>query len=170
MLRVLYRSLMIDRGRTLLSVLAVAVAIVLVVVLEGFQVGMWHQIRAYREHLPVQLIATRVGVEGTSFSRSVLPPGVVDQVGAVPGVGAVHPLVSMPMIYTRGDKKTTATIVGSHGVGGPWRLKKGRHLTAPGEVVVDYALARSNGLAVGDRVELFGREFQIVGLSTETAS
>ncbi|MBF8266559.1 MAG: hypothetical protein HW388_67 [Dehalococcoidia bacterium] len=170
MFPLLYRSLVHDRSSALLSVLAVGAAILLVMVLEGFQVGMWRQIRAYREHLPVQLITARAGVEGASFTRSALPPDVADQVRAVPGVRAVHPVVNVPMIYTQGNKKTTTTIVGYHGVGGPWRLKEGRDLGGPGEVVVDYALARANDLVLGDHLDIYGRDFRVVGLSAETAS
>lgn len=166
----LYRSLAFDRSRTALSVLAVAAAIVLVVVLEGFRVGLSQQARAYSEQLPVQLVVVQAGVENPLLGRSALPTEVAGQVKAVPGVREVHPLIGLPTIFTVADKKTPASVIGYHTVGGPQRLKAGRAIAAPGEVVMDYSLARKYGLAVGDRAEVFGKSFQIVGLSAGTSS
>lgn len=170
MLRFFYRSLLFDRQRALLSVAAVAAAIVLVVVLEGFKEGLWQQVRAYREHLSVQLVATPAGASGSVFTRSALPARAADQVSQVPGVKRVYPLVNVPAIFAQDEKKTSISVIGYEGAGGPWQLKAGRAIVGQGELVMDYALARKYRFAVGDWTTLLGREFQIVGLSTGTSS
>ncbi len=168
-LRLVYRSLLADRNRTLLSVLAVAAAIVLVIVLEGFKVGLWQQVRSYRENLSVQLVVMPAGASTTVQTRVVLPPSVVKQVSSAPGVRRTYPLVIVPTIFVRGERSTPISIIGYEQAGGPWRLKSGRGVQAAGELVMDYSLARRFGLAVGDSVYLFGKEFRIVGLSADTA-
>ncbi|MBI4336319.1 MAG: FtsX-like permease family protein [Chloroflexi bacterium] len=170
MLLSLYRALVLDRSRTLLSVLAVGAAIVLVVVLEGFKVGLWQQVRAYPEHLPVQLIAVQSGVRNMTIARSTLPAGALAQVKAVPGVQEVYPLLGIPVIFAEGAKKTPVYVLGHGEVGGPWRLRQGTDAAGPGELVMDYGLARKSGLAVGDRATLLDKEFRIVGLSEGTSS
>ena len=57
MVRLLLRTLLLDRRRTLLSVSAIAAAVVLIVILEGFQVGLYRQVRGYPQQLGVPLIA-----------------------------------------------------------------------------------------------------------------
>lgn len=169
MLRLLLRSLLFDRTRTLLSLLAVGSAILLVVVLEGFQAGLWQQVRAYREHLPVQLVAAPAGASDAMQVRSGLDPAVAAQVGAVSGVQQVYPQVSVPAIFDHGGVKTPVSIVGYGGPGGPWRLRAGSE-PGPGELVMDYALARKHGLRLGGTAPIFGRDFTITGFSDGTSS
>jgi hypothetical protein len=138
--------------------------------LDGFETGMWQQIRTYRESLPVKLVALSAGTPGTVQTRSALPADVVDAVSMVPGVSGVYPLVNVPTIFVRREVKTPITVVGYERLGGPRRLQEGRALADTGEMVMDYALARRYGLTVGDRISLFGREFELVGLSKGTTS
>lgn len=80
MFRFLYRNLLSDRGRAALSVLAVASAIVLLVMLEGFKVGLWQQVRSYQEHLPVQLVAAMATASSSVQMRFSLPEIMVSAV------------------------------------------------------------------------------------------
>lgn len=170
MLLVLYRSLVSDRGRTILSVLAVGAAIVVVIALEGFKTGLWRQVRAYPEQLPVQLVAMQAGAANMNSAKSVIPPAVAAQAALTPGVEEVHPLVRIPVIFETDGRKTPITIVGYHETGGPWSLRAGRPPLAPGEVVMDRALARKHRLEPGDTLNLLGREMRIAGTSNETSS
>ncbi|MBI2854826.1 MAG: ABC transporter permease [Chloroflexi bacterium] len=170
MFRFLYRSLFTDRSRTALSMLAVGSAIMLLVVLEGFKVGLWQQVRSYREHLPVQLVATASSTSSTVQTRSSLPPDIASQVEAVPGVQRAYPLVSVPAIFAHRDMKTPISVIGYDTKGGPWLLKSGRNNAVSGEMVMDYALAKKHRLDLGDTASLFGRDFRVVGLSGGTAS
>jgi putative ABC transport system permease protein len=170
MARLLIRSLLTDKGRTLLSILAVAAAIALVLLLEGFKVGLYQQVRAYRESLPVQLIATQAGVANMSLARLALPPTAWTDVERVEGVEAAHPLVIAPMIFTTGETKTPVSVIGYHDVGGPQWIAVGRSIAGPGELVMDRPLARKHDLEVGDNTVVLGKEFRVVGLSTGTSS
>jgi hypothetical protein len=123
---VLFRNLGADRGRTLLSVLAVGASILVVVALEGFKAGLWQQVRAYPARLPVQLVAAQSGTANLISDKSVLPPDTMLLIAELPGVRSAHPLVRVPMIFDQDGIKTPVTIVGYHEVGGPWRLQSGR--------------------------------------------
>jgi hypothetical protein len=103
-LRNLCRNLLHEPGRTALSTLAVAAAITLVLVFEGFRVGLYHQVRAFPEGMPADLIATQAGVSNILGARSVLPQSARADVQAVPGVKAAHPLGGTPIIYTKGTR------------------------------------------------------------------
>jgi putative ABC transport system permease protein len=165
-----YRSLRADRSRTLLSVLAVAAAITLVIVLEGFKAGVYEQVRTYRERLPAPLVALPAGAATITFARAGIPQEVQESLARVSGVEAVRPLVSAPLIFVSGDQRSPITLVGYESAGGPWRLSAGRGVATSGEAVMDRALAKRFGLGLEDSIELFDRPFRIVGLSDGTAS
>lgn len=167
MLRLLYRTLVHDRGRTVLSIVVVAAAIALVLVFEGFRVGLYEQVRAFPEGLPADLIAAQAGVSNILGARSVLPQSARADVEAVPGVKAAHPLGGMPVIYSRGEQSTPIYVVAYDTAGGPRRLVAGREIAEKDELVVDAALARKYGFAPGDGVEFVGHRFTIAGLSAD---
>jgi putative ABC transport system permease protein len=52
-------------------------------------------------------------------------------------------------------------------IGGGLRMVAGRELRGPGEVVVDARLAAAARVAVGDRIELLGSSFEVVGVAKE---
>jgi putative ABC transport system permease protein len=54
--------------------------------------------------------------------------------------------------------------------GGPWELVAGREPNSKEEMVFDRVLANRHGLRIGDQVEVMGRDFTIVGLSSGTTS
>jgi putative ABC transport system permease protein len=168
--RLLYRSFRSDRGRTAISIAAIAAAIVLVVVLEGFKSGLYQQVRTYREQLPATFVALPAGTSSISFARAGISPEAQAALADVPGVRTIHPLVVVPSILVQDDNRAPITVVGYRDVGGPARLVEGRNVSAPGEMVMDWTLARRFSLRVGDAVELFGMSFRIVGFSDQTAS
>jgi putative ABC transport system permease protein len=156
-----------DRGRTVLSIVVVAAAIALVLVFEGFRVGLYEQVRAFPEGLPADLIAAQAGVSNILGARSVLPQSARGDVEAVPGVKAAHPLGGVPVIYSRGDQSTPVYVVAYDTAGGPRRVVAGREIAEKDEIIVDVALARKYGFAPGDSVEFVGHRFTIVGLSAD---
>lgn len=165
LLRMLGRTLILDRNRALLSTFAVAAAVVLIVVLEGFQVGRYRQIREYPQTLNVPLIATQAGVKNMTGARSIVPLKAIGQVEAVPGVVKAHPLVGVPLIYSAGGSRTPIYVVAYDGRGGPKSIASGRELANPREIVVDRALARRYDLQPGDVMELAGVELLVAGIA-----
>ncbi len=168
--RLIYRGLATDPQRTALSVVAVGAAIVLVLVLEGFQAGLWDQVRSYRAEWPVQLVVTPPGTSTLGFSRVAIPSETVETIRRTPGVEKAHPLVGAPLILVLGDQRAPITVIGYDTVGGPPRLSAGRPVSSPGEAVMADALAKRFGLGVGNLVPLLGRDFRIAGLASGASS
>ena len=168
--RLLIRSLTLDKGRTLLCVLAIAAALTVVIALEGFKSGLFHQVRAYREQLPATYVAVPAGVASVAYARAGVTPEIQEAVARAPGVADARAIVSAPVIFTRGEDRSPITLVGYESVGGPWELTQGRHVAARGEAVLDAALARQFSLDVGHDVDLIGKTYRIVGLSRDTSS
>ncbi len=54
--------------------------------------------------------------------------------------------------------------------GGPWKIREGREPKTDTEMVFDDVLAKRNDLQIGDKFEILGQDFTIVGLSENTTS
>jgi putative ABC transport system permease protein len=82
------------------------------------------------------------------------------------------PVLSQFVILDLHGKKQPAYMVGydpDRG-GGPWELIAGREPRSKREMVFDRVLADRHGLKIGDKVDVMGSDFTIVGLSKGTAS
>jgi predicted lysophospholipase L1 biosynthesis ABC-type transport system permease subunit len=150
-----------------LSILVVAAAIALVLVFEGFRVGLYAQVRSFPQGLPADLVAAQRGVSNILGARSVLPQSARAEVETVRGVKAAHPLGGMPVIYSRGDESSPIYVVAYDTAGGPRHLVTGHGIAEKDEIVVDAALARKYGFTPGEGVEFLGHTFKIAGLSAD---
>lgn len=157
------RNLLQDKARFALSVLGVALAVMLILVLQGLMSGMRRQAGAYLEHAPGPLVVTGDGTQ-------LLPPGLEEEARRVPGVSRVVPILSQTAFFELHGKKILASVVGYDPAqgGGPWRIAEGREPRQGYEMVVDRTLARQHGVEVGQRIEVTGLKFPVVGLAEGT--
>jgi putative ABC transport system permease protein len=141
------RVLLQDKLRLFLSVVGVALAIMLVLILGGFISGINQQVGAYLEHQPGSIVVIQSGSQG---ANSVLPPGTVAAVAAEPGVERA--------ILDLKDRKQFTYVIGYDRAlgGGPWQLSAGREPRSDTEVVFDSVLAARLGIRIGDSFDLMG--------------
>lgn len=166
------RNLLQDKARLALSILGVALSVMLILILKGFLEGMNRQITSYLDHSPGSIVVAEEDVVNLLGATSLIPEGTAQKVEAVRGVKKVIPILSQFIILDLHGKKQPAYMIGyepDQG-GGPWNLGEGREPRAKGEMVLDRTLANRHELQVGDQVEVMGKDFTIVGLSSGTAS
>jgi putative ABC transport system permease protein len=166
------RNLFQDKTRLVLSVGGVALAVMLILILNGFLTGMNNQITSYLIHSPGSIAVTQVGIRNMLGATSLLPPGVAAEVEAIGGVGQSIPILSQFIILDLHGKKQPAYMIGydpKQG-GGPWSLVKGSEPQTDREMVFDRVLAERHDLHIGDTFEVMGQDFTIVGLSDGTTS
>ena len=166
------RNLFQSPLRLILSVSGVALALMLIVLLNGFMAGMERQISAYLDHTPGTLVVTQEGVSNMLGATSLLPPGTTQATRQIAGVDQVVPILAQFVILDLHAKKQPIYLIGYDPTvgGGPWRLSAGREPQADTEVVFDRVLARRHDLVLGDSFALLGQDFTIVGLSDGTTS
>lgn len=171
------RNLLQDRFRLLLSVAGVALAVMLVLILQGFAAGLYRQVSAYLDHAPGSIVVTQQGVTNLLGASSILPVEAEREARRIRGVEGAVPLLSQFVILDLHELKQPAYLIGyPSGAGqparrgGPWELYAGREPEADDEMVFDRVLAERHALRVGDGFELMGTEFEIVGLSEGTTS
>jgi len=166
------RNLFQDKTRLSLSIGGVALAVMLILILKGFLEGMNHQITSYLDNSPGSIVIAEEDVVNLLGATSLIPEGTDQKAESVRGVDQVIPILSQFIILDLHGKKQPAYMIGyesDHG-GGPWQISEGREPHSKWEIVIDIVLAKRHGLAIGDQVEVMGRNFTIVGLSRGTTS
>ncbi|MBI4757864.1 MAG: ABC transporter permease [Chloroflexi bacterium] len=166
------RNLFQDKTRLAPSVGGVALAVLLILLLNGFLSGMYQQFSAYLDHAPGSVVVAQEGVRNLLGATSLLPTGTADSVRKVKGVSEIVPILSQFIILDLHGKKQPAYLVGYDPAigGGPWRLAEGREPKADDEVVFDSVLARRHDVVLGDKFDIMGQGFTVVGLSAGTTS
>ena len=171
--RLAARNLVQDRLRFVLSVVAVALALMLVLFLLGLRAGVKRSAVVYLDNAPGSVAVLPPGGETTSAgSAQFLTPEVAEAVASTEGVASVTPvLLTLGFSEFHGTKEVIK-LVGYDAAlgGGPWDLKAGREPATDDEAVLDSVLAHRHDVELGDSIEVAGRPLTVVGLSNETAS
>lgn len=164
------RNLIQDWPRLGLSVVGVALAVMLILLLSGFLSGMYIQIAAYLTNTPGSVVVAQDEVRNLLGVSSLLPPGAA--AAARTGGNRVIPILSQFVILDLHEKKQPVYLIGydrKEG-GGPWRLATGVEPQGSYEAVLDRILAERHSIALGEQVEIMDRDFTVVGLSDGTSS
>jgi putative ABC transport system permease protein len=166
------RNLLQDKTRLALSISGVALAVTLILILKGFLAGMNRQITSYLDHSPGSILVAEEDVVNLLGAISLIPDGTAQKAENIRGVDQVIPILSQFVILDLHEKKQAAYMIGydPRKGGGPWDLVAGREPISKQEIVFDRVLAGRHGLSIGDQVEVMGKDFTIVGLSSGTTS
>lgn len=167
-----FATLWQQKARFVLSLAAIALAIMLVLLLNGFLAGLYQQVTAYLDHIAPDYVVAQEGVTNLLGARSALPADTDDIVRGVAGVAQAIPIISQFVILDLHNKKVVGYLVGYEPKegGGPWQLKEGRPPAGDDEVVLDWVIAQDHGLRLGDSIEILDEEFTVVGMAAETNS
>ena len=173
MMRLGWRNLVQNRMRLAMSVGGVALSLVLILSLDAVLAGMERRISAYIERSGGDVWVAQAGVRNLHMVTSTLPGSVVDRIRRIPGVAEATPILYVTYPVVNRDRNQIAYVIGLPAdarMGRPWSISAGSDLPGPGQVVLDRSTARALGVGLGESVRIFGRKFQIVGLSEGTAS
>ena len=167
-----WRNLLKDRTRLALCIGGVALAVLLILLLNGFLAGVYAQVSAYLDNTPGTLVIAQDGVSNLLAVSSQLSADTQSSVKARSGGGKVIPILSQFVILDLHGKKQPVYLVGYDPLqgGGPWRMAEGREPRNDKEVVFDRVLAQRHNLVLGETVEIMDRDFTVVGWSEGTNS
>lgn len=161
------RYLFGERRRAVLATAGVAVALLLVLVLDGIFAGAMRQVTAYIRTSPADVIVSQRGVRTMHMTTSALTAGTTSRAGAVDGVGWVAPIgfVSAVIGAETGGRQLSYVIGFTPGQpGGPHHLVSGQP-PADGDAVIDQIAADQLGLHIGDQVRVLGAWLRVSGLA-----
>jgi len=161
------------KGKLILSVLSIGASLAMILLLLGFREGLYAALTAYANNLGVDLIVAQSGVKGIVSSSSALPIDIHAEIEELAGANEAGHIITAGVIFARGDTKMPIILIGyepNTDLGEPWKLGQGRTLQKDGEILLDTWLAQRSDIKIGDGVDLLGRQFEVVGLTRETAS
>ncbi len=167
------KNLLAEKTRLVMSVLGVAFGVLLMLIMTGLFVGTTRQVTTYIDHSRNAVWVMQPGVSQMFKAVSWLPADTGADLLALPEVQSADPILGLPSDFVHNGTHTAYFVVGydpATGVGGPWSLSQGRAVEAPGEAVLDRILAGTNGIGLGDRIQIIDEDFTVVGLSNQTAA
>jgi len=171
MFRLIYRQLIYEPTRTLITCIAIASALAVILLLEGFQSGLLVQLKNVALNRGADLIVVQTGVTNFVASRSLLPQLSRQRIEDIEGVIEAHPITMVPVIYEKsGYPKSPIFFVVYDTGGGPSKLKAGRAAEKAREIVVDESLAVLYDIKVGDPFIVADFEFRIAGIAEQASA
>jgi len=170
MLLVARKNLITERTRLALSVGGVAISVFLIGILLSLYRGWSEKVGEYVEHVPADLWVANEGATDFIQAASILPDSVGDQLGLLPEVDTVSPLIVRPMQMTKSgdneDRTFDIELVGYDpglGLGGPLSIVEGKSPPGPGEVVIDEETSKRYDVDIGDRLVRGSHSLRVVG-------
>jgi putative ABC transport system permease protein len=165
-----WRNLTGERRRWAVSTIALGIAAMLVIFLEGTSRWVTSSSTAYLDHTGSQLVVAQTGIDDLLFAQSTFPQATMTQVGQLPGVASIDGVIGVNGVVSVGGTHLPVYLVGFQPgqAGGPWKLDGGIGQPHGSEAVLDRGFARVAKINVGDSVSLFGQSLKVVGTSAET--
>lgn len=168
MIYLAWRNLSQSRTQFFLGVGGVALALVLMLALDALLAGSEEDLVAYIEQSGADIFVAQEGVKNMHMAASAITLRDMRLAEHNPDV-----ISASPILYTTGVIKTDkgdvlSYIIGfdpDEALGGPQSVVDGIIEIGRDEVIIDDAVARSQGVVLGDEVEILGEKFTVVGLT-----
>jgi putative ABC transport system permease protein len=164
MVQMFWGNLAVRPLRCLLSIIAIAIQVVLVLMIVGMTSGVIADWGKRVEGVGADIIVQPPNASiFFAFSSAVMQESFGDQMEALPGVDDVAPTLmvtdpkTLMVIYGIDYKKYNALSKG-------FIFRSGHPFEAPDETVADDIVAQTQHLKVGDTVTLINRPFRISGI------
>ncbi len=173
MIRLAIRNLFQNRARLTISVGGVALALMLILSLDGILQWIETRVTAYINASGADIWVAQAGVRNMHMASSALPAERASDVANVEGVASVTSIRYLTNVIVAREERTIAYIIGlpeEARAGRPWLISAGRSDPGEGEAVIDRGVAEAAGIGLGDQIGILGSNFEVVGLSGGTTS
>ena len=150
--------------RSLISIIAVALEVILILLIVGLSMGMLNDARTRQEGIGADVIVTP---PGSSFLSGITGAPVSIKVGDVlrklPHVRKVAPVITQ--LTTTGNVEVIDGIdLNNFPVGAPFHYVSGGPFQGPNDALVDDYFADTNHVKVGDHIQILNHSFRISGI------
>lgn len=152
--------------RSIISIVAVAVEVTLILLIVGLALGILADNRERQVGIGADLTVRPPGSSNlAAFGGAPVPVKVADILRKQPHVTAVAPVVMQVISTTNIEIIYGIDLESFQAVGGPVRYLKGGPFTGPDDMIVDDLFAASNKVHVGDPVNVLNHTFRVCGIT-----
>jgi len=159
--------------RSLISIIAVAVEVTLILVIVSFALGMLKDAAERQRGIGADLMVQPPGSSNfTALSGAPVSQKIADVIRKkIPHVTAAAPVITQ--VTTTGNLEVIYGIAqppfgdqadAFENIGGKFKFLEGGPFQRPNDIIVDDIFASSKRLKVGDKVTVLNHEFRIVGI------
>lgn len=165
MIELALRNLISEKTRFAFSAAGIGFAVFLITIMLGLYQGWNNKVGGFVEDVEADVWIARQGTTNFLNAASILPLSMQQELEATEGVAAAHQMIVRPMQFKKGDRDVPLHLVGfdlESGVGGPASGAR----PGAGEMIVDSALTKTEGVGTGDTLTYGANEVTIVGKSS----
>jgi putative ABC transport system permease protein len=151
--------------RSLISMVAVALEVMLILLIVGLSLGMLNDSRTRTAGIGADVILLPPGSSAiVGLTGAPMPIKIADVVAKVPHVVAVAP--ALTQISTQGALEiiTGIDLKSYEQIAGPFTFLAGGPFQGPNDAMIDDVLAKSKHIAVGDHIEILNSQFRVAGI------
>ena len=153
--------------RSLISIVAIALEVTLILLIVGFSLGMLNDSRQRQQGIGADVIVLPPGSSSLiGITGAPAPIKVADILAKLPHVQVVAPVIMQLAAQSAG---TPEIIYGIDlktydGLGAPFRFLEGGPFQGPDDVIVDDFFAHSKHAKLGGTTEILNHQFRIAGI------
>ena len=162
------RNLFGEKGRLVITVGGVALAVMLILVLLGLYVGWERQMTKFLGNISADLWVGQAGSGDISHRVSILPSALGTELESKTYIKQVSTFIGRQVGIEIGGVEKPLFIIGSDEAKfiTPYRLERGSGQPQKGEIVVDEVFVNKNKLELGDSITVAGKSLKIVGVAS----
>jgi len=151
--------------RSLISIVAIALEVTLILLIVGLCVGMLNDSRARQAGIGADVVVMPPGSAYiVGLTGAPMPIKIREVLAKLPHVVSVAPVVTN--VSTKGAIEVINGIdlKAYESLGGPFRYLHGGPFESPDDALIDDILARSKKIKVGDPIEILDHRFRVAGI------
>jgi putative ABC transport system permease protein len=163
-----WRNLSQSRTQFILGVGGVALALLLMLALDALLAGSEEDLVAYIEQSEADVFVAQEGVKNLHMAASAITLRDMTLASHAKGVASASPILYTTSVIETGQADILSYIIGydpDEPLGGPQRVVAGTMRLGREETIIDEAVARSQGLGLGDGIDILGETFTVVGIT-----
>lgn len=168
MFHLAWRNLSQSRTQFVLGVGGVALALLLMLALNALLAGSEEDLVAYINQSGADIFVAQEGVKNMHMAASAITFQDMRRAAHADGAASASPILYTTSVIETGRADVLSYIIGfdpDEPLGGPQTVVAGTTRLRRDEAIIDEAIARSQGLGLGDEIEILGHTFTVVGLT-----
>jgi putative ABC transport system permease protein len=162
------KNLVQEKVRLLISIGGVAFSVLLIMSIQGLYQGWSDNAVGYIRTVPADYWVAQRGAADMFHTPSVLPISLQPRLAGLEGVASAKPFSGRRGVFEQGGKDVNLYVIAydsQNDVGAPARVVEGTAVPSAGEIIIDRVVADSEGIRIGDTLDLAGHTLKVAGFS-----